>query len=97
MNANPLAFNMISSDIKTNTILRRVYTPINPMENKIAASMSPCSIGIDSIFFLLSTLLYLVFAKWYAATNPAKSKIDASSTASTYGPNKSALTCMTPT
>ena len=44
-----ISINIISKDIKTNTIFLRVRTPISPTENSIEARISPCSIGIAPI------------------------------------------------
>src|SRR5262245_10523197 len=48
-NANPVAFNMISSDINMKTMLRLASTPISPNAKSIPANNNPYSIGIEAI------------------------------------------------
>src|SRR5579872_3163875 len=50
-NASPAAFSITSIDISVKTTLRLTSSPTSPSANKIAASSSPCPIGI--IPFLL--------------------------------------------
>src|SRR5262249_10633156 len=47
--ANPVAFNMISSDINMKTMLRRTSTPISPNAKSVPANNNPYSIGIEAI------------------------------------------------
>src|SRR5699024_103664 len=57
-NANPAAFNIISTDSSIKTRFLRVSTPISPSANRIAANNNPVFIG-KSIITLLHFVLYL--------------------------------------
>src|SRR5215510_9158103 len=47
--ANPVAFNIISSDINMKTMLRLASTPISPNAKSVPANNNPYSIGIEAI------------------------------------------------
>src|SRR5262245_10039405 len=51
--ASPAAFNIISSDIRMKTMLRRTITPTSPSAKSAVASNNPCSIGTEAITILL--------------------------------------------
>src|SRR5262245_5218385 len=51
--ANPVAFNIISSDINMKTMLRRASTPISPNAKSAPANNNPYSIGIEAIMIPL--------------------------------------------
>src|SRR5260221_1805669 len=57
MNARLAEFIMISSDISTNSTLRRTSRPSRPIENRKAASSRPCSIAIGVMLFVAAQVI----------------------------------------
>src|SRR6266511_4277618 len=53
--ANPVAFNIISSDINMKTMLRRTSTPISPNAKSVPANNNPYSNGIEAITIHLAS------------------------------------------